>query len=277
MIWLVISLALALLGALVVVVHVNRLRSERRVAREMRDLASLPPSSVARPAPGELPPPVARYRALAVGDRAPVRTLRVRHGGTFRISATAKASPIRGEQLFTADPPGFVWTGRVRMAPGLWVDARDMLAAGKGSMRVALDDTVSLADAHGPELDQGSALRILAEMPWYPTALFDARTVTWAAIDADHARATLRLGDLEVSGVFEFGRDGLPSRMDAERFMDKVGLRPWGGVYKDYRAVSGMRVPFEADVSWQLESGPFTYAHWLIDSMEYDEAPPPRG
>jgi hypothetical protein len=32
-----------------------------------------------------------------------------------------------------------------------------------------------------------------------------------------------------------------------------------------------MRVPFEAGVTWQLESGPFTYAHWLIDSMEYDE------
>jgi hypothetical protein len=274
MIWLVVFLVIALLGGLGVVINVNRLRSERRVASEMRDLLAMPPSGVARSDAGELPPPVARYRALAVGDRAPVRTLRVRHGGTFRMRADAKASPIRGEQLFTADPPGFVWTGRIQMAPGLWVDARDMLAAGKGSMRVLLDDTVSLADARGPELDQGSALRLLAEMPWYPTALFDARTVTWAAIDADHARATLRLGDQEVSGVFEFGPDGLPRRVDAERFMDKGGRKPWCGVYRDYRAVSGMRVPFEADVAWDLESGLFTYAHWLIDSMVYDEAGP---
>jgi hypothetical protein len=41
-------------------------------------------------------------------------------------------------------------------------------------MRVLLDDTIRLADARGPELDQGSALRLLAEMPWYPTALFDS-------------------------------------------------------------------------------------------------------
>ena len=189
------------------------------------------------------------------------------------MSPTAKASPIRGEQLFTADPPGFVWTGHIVMAPGVWVDARDMLVAGKGSMRVQLDATVTVVDMRGPELDQGSALRLLAEMPWYPTALFDPRIVTWSAIDPTHARATLRFGDGEVSGVFEFGPDGLPLQMSAERFTDKGELRPWGGVYRDYRTVSGMRVPFEAEVTWQLETGPCTYAHWLVDAMEYDEAP----
>jgi hypothetical protein len=163
----------------------------------------------------------------------------------------------------------------LKEARGVWVDARDMIVAGKGSMRVLLDDTVPLADARGPQIDQGSALRLLAEMAWYPTSLFDARTVTWSAIDADHARATLRFGDHEVSGVFEFGPDGLPLRMTAERFMDKGQLRPWSGVYRDFRAVSGMRVPFEAEVSWQLEAGTYTYAHWLVDSMEYDEGLPP--
>ena len=139
-------------------------------------------------------------------------------------------------------------------------------------MRVLLDDAITLADAHGPELDQGSALRMLAEMPWFPTALFDARRVTWSAIDASHARATLRLEELDVSGVFEFGPDGLPLQMTAERYTDKGELRPWGGVYRDYRRVSGMWVPFEADVTWQLESGPCTYAKWRVDSLEYDEA-----
>ena len=56
--------------------------------------------------------------------------------------------------------------------------------------------------------------------------------------------------------------------------MDKRGLRPWGGTYSDWRSVSGMRVPFEATVSWQLESGPFTYAHWLAEAMDYDARVP---
>jgi hypothetical protein len=261
---------LALVGALGIVVNVGRMRFERRIADEMRALLAVPPSVVPQPGFAKLPPPVARYRQIAVGDHAPVRTLRMRHGGSFCMSPTSKAVPIRGTQLFTADPPGFLWIGQIRMAPGVWIDARDMSVAGEGSMRVLLDDTVPLVDARGPELDQGSALRLLAEMAWYPTSLFDARSVTWSAIDADHACATLRLGDREVSGVFEFGPDGLPLGMTATRFTDKGELRPWGGVYRDWRVVSGMRVPFEAIVTWQLESGPYTYAHWLVDSMEYD-------
>jgi hypothetical protein len=62
--------------------------------------------------------------------------------------------------------------------------------------------------------------------------------------------------------------------MTAKRFKDKGNQLPWSGVYHDWRTVSGMRVPFEAEVSWQLETGPFTYAHWLVDSMDYDEARP---
>jgi hypothetical protein len=34
--------------------------------------------------------------------------------------------------------------------------------------------------------------------------------------------------------------------------------------------VEGMRVPFEAEVSWELPSGPYRYAHWFVDSMRFD-------
>jgi hypothetical protein len=264
---------LTVFGAAGVVANVNQLRWQRRVAQEMHVLAAAKPSTAPRPLIAELPPPVARYREVALGDRAPVRTLKLRHVGTFCMSPTSKPLPIRGTQLFTSDPPGFVWSARVQMAPGIWVDARDMATNGRGSMRVLLDSTVRLADARGPELDQGSALRLLAEMVWYPTALFDARYVTWSAIDARHATGTLRFGEREVSGTFEFGADGLPVGMKAERFMDGQGLRSWGGTYHDFREVSGMRVPFEAMVTWQLESGPFTYAHWLVEGMDYDVEP----
>ena len=272
--WLVFMSCLTLFGAAGVVANVNQLRLQGRVAREMRALLAVKPSKTPRPASGALPAPVARYRELALGDRAPVRTLKLRHAGTFCMSATSKPLPIRGTQLFTADPPGFVWSARVQMFPGIWVDARDMAANGAGSMRVLLDSTVPIADAHGPELDQGSALRLLAEMVWYPTALFDARYVTWSAIDARHASATLRFGEREVSGTFEFGADGLPASMNAERYMEKRGLRGWGGTYADWRRVSGMLVPFEATVSWRLESGPFSYAHWLVEAMDYDAGEP---
>jgi hypothetical protein len=277
MTWLVLMSGLTAFGAVGVVVNVNQLRWDHRVAREVRALGSAESSSAAPPATQvALPSPAARYRAVAVGARAPVASLHLRHAGTFCMSLTSKPMPIRGLQSFSADPPGFVWSARVRMVPGVWVDARDMAVDGRGSMRVLLDATVPIADASGPEIDQGSALRLLAEMVWYPTALFDARYVTWSAVDENHARATLRFGAEEVSGTFEFGADGLPVQFSAQRFNDKHELRPWGGTYGDWRSVSGMRVPFEAKVSWQLDAGPFTYAHWLVEDMQFD-APRARG
>ena len=65
---------------------------------------------------------------------------------------------------------------------------------------------------------------------------------------------------------------GAKRRSSADGTFVAVRQRPWGGVYRDWRTVSGMRVPFEAEVTWQLASGWFTYAHWLIESMEYDES-----
>jgi len=186
------------------------------------------------------------------------------------MSPKAKPAAIVGQQVFISDPPGFVWTGRVGLFPGVWVDARDMCVDGVGSMRVLLDDTVSLGEASGADIDQGSALRLLAEMAWYPTAFFDQRWVTWKALDATHATATLRVGAQTVSGVFEFGADGLLVGVEAERFMDKAGKKPWGGIYRDWRMVSGMRVPAEVEVWWQLDTGRFTYAHWLVDTVIFD-------
>ena len=263
-------MVLTVFGAAIVVVSVNQLRWQKRVSREMRSLLALSVPGTAATKTATLPPPVARYRDLAVGQCAPVQTLNLRHAGTFCMAPGGKSLPIQGTQIFTSDPPGFVWSARVQMAPGIWFVARDMAVAGKGSMLVLLDATFALADADGPLIDQGSALRLLAEMVWYPSALFDARYVTWAAIDESHARATLRFGEQDVSGIFEFGADGLPVAMNAQRFTDKGELRPWGGTYRDWRTVSGMRVPFEASVTWQFEAGPFTYAHWLVETMAYD-------
>ena len=274
---LVVAAGATVLGALAVIVHLNRQRWQRRVAGEVSLLLARPPTAEPRDLPGLLPAPVARYRELAVGLRAPIGSLTLNHGGTFRLGAESAPRAIRGTQVFTADPPGFVWSARVSLAPAAWLVVRDMAVAGTGSMRVLFDATIPLVDIQGgPEIAQGSGLRLLAETVWYPTALFDERYVRWAAIVASHARATLRFGDLEVSGEFEFGADGLPLGVRARRYHDSGELLGWGGTHADWREVSGMLVPFEAKVTWQLDSGPFTYAHWRVDDMAYDHEVPFR-
>src|SRR5689334_9151365 len=136
--------AIGVACAMGAIVGMNRFRHEHRVAKEIRELLAAQSVRVKAPPSLSLPPPVERYLRIAVRDHAPVRTLRIYHGGTFRPRRGSRAFSIRGMQVFTADPPGFVWTGSIRMAPGIWIDARDMLANAKGSMRVLLDDSVLL-------------------------------------------------------------------------------------------------------------------------------------
>lgn len=121
-----------------VVASANSVRFERRVAREVREMeVSIGAPLLDRRPLVELPDPVRRYLTKAVGARQrAIRTVRLHHGGTFRPSLHGSWFPIRGEQHFTADPPGFIWWGRVRMFPGLWIDARDRSVKGVGNMFV---------------------------------------------------------------------------------------------------------------------------------------------
>jgi hypothetical protein len=274
-------IAAVALGALVLVVSVNSHRFARRVAREAREMWESPtaPRAVDRVRPGELPPPVGRFLARAVGTRAvAVRTVRLRHGGTFRPKLDGRWLTIRGDEYFTADPPGFVWWGRARIAPGVWVEARDRSVGGVGNMLVSAESSFTLADGKGPAMDQGALLRLLAEMPWFPTALFDDRYVTWTAVDDRRAGARLRVNGREVAGVFEFGDDHLITTFTADRERDLGGggsvLTPWSGQYGDYRDVEGLLVPHHVVVSWKVGDQPIPYARFAVERLEFDAAEP---
>lgn len=279
--WLALWIAVLAVATLGVLASANRFRFGRRVAHEARQLlaASAEPLPLDHRRLEELPLPVRRYAAPAIGARErAVRTVRLRHGGTFRSKLEGAWLPIRGEQYFTADPPGFLWWGRVRVAPWVWVEACDRSVGGVGNMRISLESTFTLADSTGPELDQGALHRLLGEMAWFPTAFLDRRYVTWTVIDDRRARAALRVNGREVAGVFEFGQDALPVAFLADRYRDLGGgksvLTPWSGQYRDYREIDGLLVPHEVAVYWHVDGERIPYARFLVERLAYDVTAP---
>lgn len=185
--------------------------------------------------------------------------------------------PVHARQYLSVDPPGFVWWGRIRLAPGLWVDGRDQLVGGEGNMLIRVASTFTVADARGRELDEAELHRLLAEALWMPTLLRDPRYVTWAPVDASSARATLRVGGREVTADFHFGPDGLPDRFTALRWMDTGGKSertPWSAACSEYREVDGLRLPFRITAAWELPGGPFAYARWEVQAVELDRLEP---
>jgi hypothetical protein len=249
------------------------------------DVRALFSETVANVGPAELkargsalPEPIRRHLAYAIAPTAPaIRTARLRHAGTFRTGQNQRWSPIEGEQYFSVANPGFVWFARLRLMPLLWVQARDRLLSGRGNMLVKPMSAVAIADASGPEIDQGARLRWLAESVWFPYALV-AEAIQWEPIDERSARASLRCDGAPVQAVFEIDQEGRIIALHAERYRDlgagRSALTAWSGRYADYVESEGFRVPSAVEVTWNLSTGPFSYARFRITVLEYNAAGP---
>jgi hypothetical protein len=87
-------------------------------------------------------------------------------------------------------PPGFVWDATLRMGPFPLVRARDMYREGAGNVLIRVVGLYPIADVVGPQMDQGSMMRYLSEMIWFPTA-FLGDNVSFEPVDDRSARVTL--------------------------------------------------------------------------------------
>jgi hypothetical protein len=175
------------------------------------------------------------------------------------------------EQHFTLDPPGFVWGVDVTMF-GLPVAGRDSYGDGHGAMLIKAAALWPIVDARGHAIDQGTLLRFLGELVWFPSGALE-RYLRWDAIDDTHARVTMSYGGIAASAVFTFEPDGRVSEMRAQRFYTGDGaskLEPWGDKTTEWKRFDGVLVPSKGEVFWDLKSGRFTYYTWQITDLQYD-------
>ena len=102
-------------------------------------------------------------------------------GGRFTVMAVVKRRgyvracraswmPVVAEQHVRIDRPGFVWTADVAAGPFLRLAGRVSYREGTGRMRILAQSLIPVVDAQGPQTDQGTLLRFLAELVWYPSA-----------------------------------------------------------------------------------------------------------
>jgi len=220
-----------------------------------------------------LPEAVQHYlRSVGIVGKEAIRTLRLKQRGFFRMKEGGRWLPLAAEQYFTTSPPGFVWYARVQTLPLVTISVADSFLDGHGKVLAKLLSLITVADASGPEVDQGALLRYLAEIIWFPTAWL-SDCIQWESIDAHSAKATLRHAGLKESAVVHFNEDGLADQVTAERYRienGKFALRKWSGRAEDYREVGGMRIPMKVEVVWHLDTGDFSYFRAEITEIEYN-------
>lgn len=198
--------------------------------------------------------------------------IHLKQKGMMRTKPEEKWMPFDAEQYFTTEPPAFVWTAKIH-ASGLFnIAARDRYKNGKGNMIIKPFYIYPLADSKGKETDQGTLLRYLAELSWFPQAA-QKEYIQWHQIDNYRAKATMHYGDITASGIFTFNDDGDFTGFEAKRygyFNGKYALETWSVAVKGYSVFNGIRIGNQSEVTWKLSGGDFTWLKVEVTDITYN-------
>lgn len=223
-----------------------------------------------------LPPVVQRWLERSnVVDKPTIKRVHLFQKGEMRTAPDGKWMPVTAEQWFNTNPPGFIWLADVSMMPMVHLAGRDKYVDGRGHMLIKALSLVPVADSRGEKIDQGSMLRYLGELIWFPTAAVNDY-LTWTEIDSTSAKATISHGGISAEGVFFFDKNGDMTAFEADRYYDRKGtatLERWRIEAKAWQEFEGVRMPVAFEVSWKLKEGDFTWFKLEVTNVIYDEAP----
>lgn len=220
-----------------------------------------------------LPLPVQKWleRSGIIGKEKIVFA-RLKQKGSMRLKEDGPWMRAEAEQYFTTDKPGFIWKAKVHMAPSIYFAGMDKYREGKGSMSIKVLSLIPVVDARGPEVDQGTLLRYLGEMAWFPTAALNDY-IKWEPVDSNSARATMSYKGVTASAVFTFDNNGDLAGLIAKRYRETGGkyvLDDWEVIAKDYKEFQGIRIPDKLEVIWKLKTGDFTWYRVEVTNAEYN-------
>lgn len=224
-------------------------------------------------------PPVVRewLRSSGVVGQPRMQSVHLFQSGKMKNNRNGAWLPIEAKQWIKRSPPGFIWMAEADVATYLPLFARDKYVNGKGHMLVKLLGIYPVTDSKGMEIDQGSLLRYLAEMVWYPSVALE-EYISWKQIDDNMAKATMHYKGIIASGVFIFNQQGEVTSFRAERYYARKGgatLETWVvSVLPDsYKEFQGRRIPTRAEVTWKLDQGDFTWYQLVISDVTYNNLP----
>lgn len=180
--------------------------------------------------------------------------------------------PLKVKQYYTTDPPAFVWFGSIEPVPMISVKARDMSYEGRGNMLIKLLGLFTIGDEAGPEMDQGTLVRYLSELIWFPSAAL-CDYIRWEPIDINSAKVIIDFQGVNGSAVFYLNEKGEITNVVADRYMDDNGeqvLRNWSTPILEYMEANGVRIPSRGGAMWHLGSGDFKYIELEVIHVEYN-------
>ena len=267
----------AFLLIFVVVIGLAYWNFNGRISREVSGLLSGAKSGAGTVVTGEmlriLPQPVQRYMAYSgvLGKQIP-RTIRLKQIGKIRQSEKSAWMKLEAEEYYSTTPAGLIWKAFLPTKRFPLTLGRDAYLNGHGSMLIKMLSLIPLANATGTEIDQGSMMRYLNEMTWFPAA-FLGENINWKAIDDTSAEVTLTHQGKSASATMYFDEEGKPINFIAKRYRmvgKKHDLETWSTPFTGYGEFEGLRLPVRGQGVWNLKEGDLAYVELEITELKYD-------
>jgi len=273
----IITIILTFFIVLMLISALGYLNFNGRINREISELLAgakaEPGFFVAEEMLGNLPPPVQRYMAYSgvLGKQIP-RTIRLKQVGRIRQGEKSPWMKIEAVEHYSTAPPGFIWKVFMPNRGFPLALGRDAYADGRGSLLIKMLSFIPMAKAMGSEIDQGSMMRYLNEMTWFPAA-FLGENVSWKAIDDGSAEVTLSDRGKSVSATMVFDPEGKPLNFIAKRYRmvgKRYDLETWSTPYTGYGEFEGLRLPVRGQGVYNLKEGDLVYVELEVTELEYD-------
>ena len=221
-----------------------------------------------------LPDPVRRYmNYTGVVGKPWINTVSLKQVGRFRTGPDKPWMAMSAVEYYTTNPPGFLWKARFKMFGLPLVSARDTYKAGRGRMFGKLAGLFTIFDERGEEYNQGSMMRYLSEMIWFPIALL-AENIAFQTVDDHSAQVTLTDSGRSLSGRLFFDDAGRPTNFTTMRYYRKgkgdLSLEHWSTPMTEYGVRAGLNLPVRGQAVWKLASGDLPYWDGEITEVEYN-------
>lgn len=142
-------------------------------------------------------------------------------------------------------------------------------------MRIKLAGLYTIADARGPEMDQGETVTVFNDMCFMAPATLINKNIKWEILDTTTVIAKFTNGKIIINATLYFNEAGaLVNFISHDRFETTDGnvykYYPWSTPVKEYRDFKGMRLPSSAKAIYHHPEGEFCYGEFVIKDIMYN-------
>jgi len=242
---------LALCAVMLVLWRLTDARADRRVWHELLRQAGPTGPAFDLSAIEALPEPARRYFRYTIAPGTPlVSAVEIRMAGQLGLGTKeAPAYRTMSAHQILAPPAGLVW--RLQAGP---ISGSDAATPDTSWTRFWLLNLIPIVRVSGsPDHHRSAFGRIVSEGAfWVPASLLPGGNVTWEAVDANTARASVTYGGYSQSVDLTVEASGQPSRVVIQRWSnanpDKTFReQPFGGYLSDFREIGGYRLPMRVE------------------------------